>query len=256
MAFEVARKHGTEDMTLLNHDIHPRVEDPDVKRFKREVAQALDLPITYANHPKWDQMDQFDVVVEAKAFKVKNGQELCTNRLKTVPFMGWLERNADRSNTVIYYGFDAGEMTRIQRRSSILGAQGWKTAYPLAVGTPSISSTREVGIEPPCTYGVFKHANCMGCLKAGWQHWYAVYVQRQDLWAKGKYAENTIGYTIHADAALEEREAQFAAMQAAGVVPTEHVPHQTFWAEARKKVRSLPVLAEETRPVIPCECVT
>lgn len=255
VAFQVAREQGTADMVLLNHDIHPSVEDPDVKRFKHEVAAKIGLPITYANHPRWDRMDQFDIVREARAFKVKAGQELCTARLKTEPFMGWLHRYADPSNTGIYYGFDANEETRIRRRSSIMAAQGWKTDYPLALRPPAIQSTREVGIEPPCTYGVFKHANCKGCLKAGWQHWYVIYAQRRDLWQKGKDAEDDIGYTIHADGALEEREGQFEAMLRAGVEPTEHVPHQTFWAEARKKVRSLPVLAEEAPTAIPCECV-
>lgn len=254
VAIEVVRRYGRGDVVLLNHDINSRVEDADVKRFKREVAAHLNLSITYANHARVDEWDQFDVVRDARAFKVGNGHSLCTSRLKTVPFMQWLGANADPAVTTCYYGFDANETTRIQRRASIMGEQGWRTDYPLALWRRTIQSTREVGIEPPLGYSTFKHANCVGCLEAGWQHWYAVYVTRPDIWQRAKDAEEDIGYTIHRDASLEEREAEFAAMKAAGVEPTERIPQQTFWAEARRKVRALPVLAEE-RDTRPCECV-
>lgn len=73
VAVEVVRRFGPGDVILLNHDINPLVEDSDIKRFKREVAEHLGLPITYANHPDIESKDQFGVVVDAKAFKVGNG---------------------------------------------------------------------------------------------------------------------------------------------------------------------------------------
>lgn len=255
VAVEVVRRYGRNGVVLLNHDINPVVEDADVKRFKVEVAAALGLPITYANHPKWDEWDQFDVVMDAGAFKVGDGPELCTSRLKTEPFNAWLDAHAPPGSCTIFYGFDHNETVRIQRRASILGGRGYETDYPLALWARTIQSTREIGVEPPLDYAVWKHANCKGCLKAGWQHWYAVYCLRRDLWEKGKRAEDAIGYTIHKDASLEEREAQFEAMRLAGVEPTERVPQQTFWAGARRAVRALPVLQEETRDARPCECV-
>lgn len=237
---------------LVNHDMAMWVEDADVKRFKRQVAEYLDLPIAFVNY-KNASMDQFDVSVESKAFKVDSGPELCTARLKTEPFMAWLKRGFSQDDTVIYYGFDASEPARIQRRSGIMGAQGWKTAYPLATGARTIQSTNEIGIAPPLTYSQFKHANCIGCLKAGWQHWYIVYCTRPDIWLKGKWAEEEIGYAIHHDDTgpvyLEDMEARFAIMKCAGVPQTEHIPHQKFWADARKhiKIASVPSL-------LPCEC--
>jgi hypothetical protein len=255
VAVEVVRRYGREGVVLLNHDIHPGVEDADVKRFKAEVAAALGLPITYANHPRWQEMDQFDVVIEAGAFKVDRGPELCTSRLKTEPFRAWLDAFAPPGSCTVFYGFDPHETVRIQRRATILGEQGYETDYPLALWAKTIKSTREIGVEPPLDYAVWKHANCKGCLKAGWQHWYVVYCLRPDLWEKGKHAEDVIGYTIHADGSLADREPQFEAMRAAGVKPTERVHQQAFWANARRAVRSLPVLQEETRDARPCECV-
>lgn len=255
-SIEVARRYGTNGLVLLNHDIHPRAEAADVKRFKREVADYIGVPITYANHCQWDTMDHFDVVKQARAFKVKNGQELCTNRLKTEPFAEWLKEYAPPGTCTIYYGFDSTENHRIQRRASILAAQGYRAAFPLAHWPRTILSTTEIGIAPPNTYSTFKHANCVGCLKAGWQHWFVVYATRPDVWARAVEAEDFIGHTIHREMSLEEKAPLFAEMLRAGIDPTEHTPSGEFWSGARKRVRSLPVLAEEAIDARPCACVT
>lgn len=257
VALEVARQSGLGDMLLVNHDIHPSVEDPDVKRFKQEIAAFLGLPITYVNY-KDATMDQFDVSVAAQAFKVTLAGgvqvELCTSRLKTEPFMTWLNANFPDKDVVIYYGFDANEQHRIQRRSGIMGELGWRTAYPLAFATAeAIINTSEIGVQPPMGYSQFKHANCIGCLKAGWQHWYIVYCTRPDIWAKAKWAEEEIGHAIHYDNSapvyLEDMEETFAIMKCQGVPQTEHIPQQRFWADAKKwiKIASEPSL-------FPCEC--
>jgi hypothetical protein len=83
---------------------------------------------------------------------------------------------------------------------------------------------------------------------------------RPDVWARAKRAELEIGYTIINGVSLEELEPLFAEMVRAGVEPTEKVPHQAFWANAKRAVRALPVLQEEaaaeaTADVRPCECV-
>ena len=252
-AIEVKRRFPDDEIWLLNHDIHFTVEHQDIKRFKREVADHLGLPITYANHEN-AQFDQFDVCVKAGAFKVGDGTELCTNRLKTRPFMAWLKENA-APGAVCYYGFDPGETTRIQRRSSIMAAQGYRTDFPVALWTDrTIHATEEIGIPRPLTYGVFKHGNCVGCLKAGWQHWYIVYCEREDIWLKAKWAEEEIGYAIHHDESgpvfLEDMEPKFAAMKAAGIEPTEKISHQRFWANAKKVVA---IHSAQTRE-LPCEC--
>jgi hypothetical protein len=248
------RRYGRNGVVLLNHDINPRVEDPDVKRFKREVSAYLGLPVTQADHHRVEDWDQFDVTEHARAFKVRNGEELCTSRLKTEPFKRWLAEHAPPGTATMYYGFDAAEEHRIRRRATILAAMGYESAFPLAHWRRTIQSTREIDVEPPLTYSTFKHANCVGCLKAGWQHWYVVRATRPDVWERAKLAEDRIGHSIHRDAYLHEREEELDAMIAAGVEPTEHVPSGAFWADARRKVRSLPVMQEE-RDGRPCECV-
>jgi|GEM_PF-385468 len=269
VAVEVARRHGTENLILLNHDINPSVEDPDIKRFKREVAGYLGVEITYANYPSWDTMDQFDVCIKHTGFKVGATSVLCTHRFKTEPFHKWLAANMEpEKNCVVYYGFDAYEDHRIERRTAVLGDMGYQTDYPLARWTGrTIESTREIGIEPPLTYGVFKHANCTACLRAGRRHWYIVYCTRPDLWEKAKKAEAHIGHTILRNVRLEELEADFAIMREAKVEATENTEASLFWAHAREALEwhGRPTIFDYFSPVLqeqeeenenrPCECI-
>lgn len=257
VAVEVAARFGTDRMILVNHDISANVEHEDVKRFKREVAKWLGLQITYVNIDGKigsDIPDQFDVCVSIAAFKVGDGSELCTSRLKTQPFMAWLKQ-FDPNDCVIYYGFDKTETVRIQRRSGIMGAMGYKTDYPLALWDRprQIESTNEIGIAPPMTYSNFKHANCIGCLKAGKQHWYITYCIRPDIFAKAKWAEDQIGYTIIRDSSLSELEPVFASMKMAGVIANEHEHYNTFWSRVRKL--NIP-LDQDDVDKKPCECTT
>ena len=46
---KAVRKYGKNNVILLNHDISSKIEHEDIKRFKRDVADYLDLDITYAN---------------------------------------------------------------------------------------------------------------------------------------------------------------------------------------------------------------
>jgi len=255
VAIEVARKFGKEDMVLLNHDIAAVSEVQDIKRFKEEVASYIGLEITYANAANWDTKDQFDVVIEAGAFKVGNGTALCTNRMKTKPFEAWLKQNAGPDD-VIYYGFDATnkEKKRIQRRSSHLAQLGFRTCYPIVQWPRTIAEIEEIGIQRPNTYSQFKHANCVGCLKAGRQHWYVVYCTRHDRWEKGLDAEDQIGYTIIKGTSLQDLEPLFAQMQSLGIEPTEHIPAATFWAQVKRKIKNIEV--EEEQLELPCDCLT
>lgn len=257
VAIEVVRRYGSANVVLLNHDIAPHTETADIKRFKAEIADYLGIPVTYANHADFPHVDQFDVTVRARAFKVQNGQELCTSRLKTQPFMRWLTNLAPDKDCVIYYGFDASEPHRIQRRSSALALDGYRSAFPLAHWKRTIQSTHEIGIKPPLIYDLFKHANCIGCLKAGKQHWYIVYLHRPDIFKRGIWAEDIIGHSIHKDAYLDELEPLFARMKAAGIATTEHEDGRTFWARARRRLNNVSQLDlfdldTETKP---CECV-
>lgn len=259
VAIEVARKYPNDEIVLLNHDINPSVELADVKRFKKEIADYLELKITYANYQDISNCegipDQFDVSKIIKGFKFGNGTELCTYNLKTKPFYKWIKENCDPENTVFYYGFDANEMHRVQRRSSIMANDGYKTDYPLALWKGrTINQTMQIGIAPPAQYDTFKHANCIGCLKAGKQHWYIVYCERPDIWEKAKATEDFLDHSIIKGVFLDELESQFEEMRKSGVKATEHISGQSFWAQVKKSNLGGFDFSEEEKAK-PCECV-
>lgn len=254
VAIEVVRKFGKENVILLNHDINSNVEEPDIKRFKNEIAAYLGLEITYANHPEWDTKDQFDVCVDARSFVNPNDRSaLCTNRLKTKPFTEFLKEEFPMCNLVAYYGFDANEGHRISRRESIMIAMGYDTDYPLARWERSILSSKEIGIEPPNSYSQFKHANCTGCLKSGKQHWFVVYCNRPDIFEKAKASEEKIGHSIIKGNWMKDLEPTFAKMKAVGIVPTEHMGSTSFWNMVKKKLSDFDLDTDTDKK--PCECV-
>lgn len=268
VAIEVVRKFGAENVILLNHDINPSVEDSDIKRFKRDVADYLGVDITFANHERWNTETPISVCIDAGAWKVGNGPILCTNRLKTDPFNDWLSLCDPEKENIYYYGFDKNELHRVQRRVGAMGGAGYKTDYPLALWDDqerTIFDVSEIGIKRPMAYGKFKHANCIGCLKAGWQHWYIVYCERPDIWGQAKDAEDEIGYAIHKDkdgpVYLDDKEALFSKMLKAGIEPTEHVSPGKFWSIAKEKsaavgagipIEQLDMFA--CSDAMPCEC--
>jgi hypothetical protein len=170
--------------------------------------------------------------------------------LKTKPFYKWLQNNcADhKQDFVILYGFDEDEQNRIYRRSTIMRAMGYETQYPLADGERTIYDTNEIGIAKPATYNLFKHANCIGCLKAGRQHWYAVYCLRKDIFNAAKQAEHEIGYSIIKGVYLSKLEEKYRTMhEELHICPNDKMNSQTFWAMVDK---ALP----EQICLFPCDC--
>lgn len=304
VAIEVVRVFGKENVILLNHNINPRYEDKDIKRFKKQVSDYLGVPITYANAKgilnENDIPNQFEVCEEKGSFvNPHNRQILCTYVLKTEPFYEYLKR-IEKQNVCCYYGFDENELNRVERRKSILIQDGIETDFPLALWsfelvkkyndylisdllknynkinktklteipkeylqlatdnkiiklleydgkTLEISSTNQIGIKPPLSYNVWKHANCIGCLKAGQQHWYVVYCNDYETYERGKLSEKRIGHSFGKEF-LKDIEPKFKKMKEIGIPASEHIPSNIFWKSAKK------YLIQHTQDLFPCEC--
>lgn len=255
VAVEAVRRYGAENVILLNHDICERVEDPDIKRFKKEVAQFLGIEITYANMPGWEEMDQFDIALKDKYLGGgAGGGAICTSRLKTRPFQKWLAKNFPASrdtpcqDAVILYGFDPKETNRMRRRAAIMRDQGYFVDFPLLWEDRTIQNIEEIGLRRPSTYALYNHANCKGCLKAGVMHWYVIYCTEPEIFEKAKATERVLGHSIIKDKPLAELEAEkFSAMKCSGIIPAEHKTPQTFWAEVKKQLKNYD-------SAMPCEC--
>lgn len=255
VAVEAVRRYGAENVILLNHDICERVEDPDIKRFKKEVAQVLGVEITYANMPGWEKMDQFDIALKNRYYGHNTpGGAICTSRLKTEPFKKWLAANFPASRdtpcteAVILYGFDPKETNRMRRRAAVMRDQGYFVDFPLLWDDRTIQEIEEIGIRRPSTYALYNHANCKGCLKAGVMHWYVIYCTEPDIFEKAKATERVLNRSIIKGKYLTDLEAEkFSAMRCLGITPAEHKTPQTFWAEVKKQLK-------DYDPAMPCEC--
>lgn len=258
-AVETVKRYGRENCILLNHRISNSVEDSDIQRFKEEVAAYLGMPITYANMEGWETMTPLRVCKEIGAFHYgAPGSTLCTYKLKTEPFHKWLKENypvkkgeISKEITVIY-GFDGDphEISRIQRRTGIMLAMGYRTDYPLAFWERTIHSMEEVGISLPRVYETFRHANCRGCLKAGIQHWYVVYCLYPEIFQEALKTENELGYSIKNGIYLEELIPKFEEMKRKGINPSDRENANKFWAKERRTLEGQYSLFD----MLPCEC--
>lgn len=248
VAIEAVRKYGKDRVILLNHNISSHVEHHDIKRFKDDISNFCDVPITYANHPEYENTPPLEVCKKKAGFNVGNQQAFCTHELKTKPFYDYLEAIPKSTSVHIFYGFDAEEPERIYRRSGIIRAMGYTADFPLAYWNRTIEKTEDIGINRPSTYRIFKHANCTGCLKAGRQHWYCVYCLRPDIFEEAKQAEAQIGYSIIKDVYLEELEPKFKEMhEDKRICPNDKTNPATFWASVEN---ALP----EQESFLPCDC--
>jgi hypothetical protein len=136
---------------------------------------------------------------------------------------------------------------------------GYKTDYVLAFWKErTIYNTIEIGIEPPSTYTVWKHANCKGCLKASLLHWYVTYVHCPEQYAKGIKLEDAVDFTVHTvirdgvkmSVTLRELMPLFECLKQEGFPATEHQSEIKFANKLRKYG-----LKEENNSK-PCECLT
>lgn len=247
VAYEVRKRYPNDRVVLLNHNINPKYEDVAIKNFKRELAAALGLPITYANMNGIQDENlipsQFDIALKLGGFKQPgSGNALCTYYLKTLPFNQYLAAEFPLKDCVVYYGFDDDEQERIVRRDFILGQMGYKSDYPLARWPSTIEDLSEIGIARPATYAYFRHGNCVGCLKAGLQHWYTTFVRRPDVYAEGVNAENVLGYTllrrmekgVFRPISLTELAFSFQKMFDEGIEASEYTPRGPFLKALKK----------------------
>ena len=244
---ETVRKHGKENVILLNHDISSHVEHEDIKRFKQDISNYCGIPITYANADDFEKMTPLEVCEKIGAFSLGTGRAFCTYELKTKPFYKWLENNAEKGDHIVY-GFDEDETDRIGRRAAIIRAMGYVPEFPLAYWERTIEHTEDMGIARPKTYKIYKHANCIGCLKAGKQHWYAVYCLRPDIFEEAKQAEKQIGYSIIKGTYLQDLEPKFHEMKFDKYIcPSEKLNAQDFWARVEK-------IMPGEMTMFPCDC--
>lgn len=240
VAIEVFRRFGPSNMILLHHAISPSVESEGVAAFRDEVAEYIGVGITYSNFKGLDAAelpDQFDNAIRIKSFTGGGKVALCSFAFKTKPARDWERENATPDD-IFYFGFNHTETARADRIRAVYAKSGLQVCVPRQDWDMSIDDTRSIGIEPPACYAYFKHANCVGCLKAGRLHWYVVFCRYPEIYAKAEATEATIKRTVIQGISLATLRPLFESMLAAGIPAVQVANTQKFWADAKRKLKA------------------
>ncbi len=228
-AVEVVRRFGKENVILINSDLSSFVETEDIKRFKQDVADYLGCKYVCLN--KGTTIDQFDVALNHNSFfefNTKNSA-FCNYDLKIKFFDEWLN-NQQFDDFIVYLGFSPDEE---KRRINNIKYSPYKCDFPLFWSNRTITDISEIGILPPKHYDLFKHANCVGCLKAGLLHWFVVYVYYPEVFKKAIETETKLKQYLFGRP-LKDYISEFDLYLKYGIVPNEHINPNEFWNDCRQ----------------------
>lgn len=190
----------------------------------------------------YEEMAPLKIAIMVGGFQFSVGKALCSYHLKTKPFQMWLAENYPVSKNdfnkdiTILYGFDKTEKNRVVRRKQVLANMGYYSDYPLANWKIKVKETEHIGLKRPVTYNMFCHANCIGCLKAGRQHWYAVYCLYPHIFEEALRAESIIKHSIIKGIYLKELVPKYEQMKRKSIIPTDKIEPNKFWSRVRKEL--------------------
>lgn len=188
------RNYPREDVVLLWHDT--KEEHPDTYRFIREMAAALELPITERSDGR-----SVTELFRDEGFLGNNQNAMCSRVLKREPgnrFMA--ELLADGFAVTMVVGFSALEWKRIQRKKAEGEARGYAVRFPMAEERISKQVAADwctaQGVCPSAMYAWAEHANCPGCVKGGMAYWQAVARNMPEVYAQRVALEEEFGHGI------------------------------------------------------------
>lgn len=176
-------------------------------------------------------------IIETQTYALKGNRWDDKTILYNYPF-----GNVNTSSHVVCWGRNAlPEIVELRQLDAVcslfykhLLQMGYRSMYPLAEWPRTIHQIEDIGISRPSVYCDSKHANCIGCLKAGKQHWYKVYCCHRHIFEEAKMVEQEIGYSIIKGVNMSQLELEFERMKAEGVPATENMETYWFWKYARQ----------------------
>jgi hypothetical protein len=189
------RNFPREEVVLLWHDT--KEEHPDTYRFLREMAAALNMPIT----------ERSDGRSVTELFRdegmLGNGQQtFCSRVLKAeqgTRFNGELRANGV-TDIIKVCGYSAGEPERIARMVGRCAAEDITPRFPLVEEMVTKQEAADwclsMGVRPSAMYCWAAHANCIGCVKGGRAYWLAVAKHHPEVFEQRAKLEEEFGHTI------------------------------------------------------------
>lgn len=192
------RNFPKDEVVLLFHDT--KEEDSDTYRFLKEMAVALDHPITERS----DGRSVTDLFHDMNML-ANDQQAFCSRILKIEQrekyFKELREWPDEDREIILVLGFSANEPERIQRMT----AHSWKDNYTLRCPIAEEGVTKQqcadwcsctMGVKLPRMYEWSDHANCPGCVRGGKAYWLAVKQNVPEVYEQRKQLEIEFGHTF------------------------------------------------------------
>jgi hypothetical protein len=183
-----------EEVVLLWHDT--KEEHPDTYRFLREMAAALEMPITERS----DGRSVTELFHDENM--LGNGQQtFCSRILKAEQGMKFnVELKAQGFEIVKVVGYSANEPDRVHRMVGRCLAEGVGLRFPIIEEKVTKQQCAEwclsMGVKPSAMYCWADHANCIGCVKGGRAYWLAVHENHPEVFEQRAQLEEEFGHTI------------------------------------------------------------
>lgn len=189
------RNYPKEEVILLFHDT--KEEHPDTYRFLKEMAAALQLPITERSDGR-----SVTEVFEDEHFLGNNQNAMCSRILKAeqgTRFMREL-RGLGVTDLVKVVGFSKNEEKRIQRLMGYAERDGFSVRFPVAEEGVTKQACADwclsMGVRPSAMYEWADHANCLGCVKGGRAYFLAVKEHHPEVYEQRAQLEELYGHSI------------------------------------------------------------
>jgi hypothetical protein len=194
-------KFPRNDVVLLFHDT--KEEHPDTYRFIREMAAAL-------NHPITERSDGRSVVqvCEDEHALANNRMAFCSKILKAKQRDRFFKelRAVGETELVNVLGFTALEWRRIQRNTMRGECEGYTVRFPLVEDDVTKQHAADwclsKGVRPTEMYRWSEHANCIGCARGGKAYWLAVAREEPEIFEQRAKLEEQFGHTFLKDTTL------------------------------------------------------
>jgi len=196
------RNFPREEIILLWHDT--KREHPDTYRFLKEMAAALDMPIT-------ERSDGRSVieVFRDEGFLGNSQQAMCSRILKQE--QGKKHMLEVRREMVANYTGGVPEILKVlgysrmePKRVQAAVAMGWRDGFTARFPMIEENVTKQqatdwclsLGVKPSAMYCWSEHANCVGCVKGGKAYWLAVLENAPEVFDEMAALEDEFGHTI------------------------------------------------------------
>lgn len=193
-AWWALRTFPRDEVILLWHDT--KEEHPDTYRFLREMAVALDMPIT----------ERSDGRSVTQLFRdegmLGNGQNtMCSRIMKAEPCAAFIAELKTQGHDVIkVIGYSANEPLRVARMVGHCDREGITARFPVIEEGVTKQQTADwcvaQGVQPSAMYCWAEHANCVGCVKGGRAYWLAVAEHHPEVFEQRAKLEEEFGHTI------------------------------------------------------------